>query len=406
MRLLAVSDIHIGRIPAVPGGHPAATSRGAWDAVVACAVAQGVDAVLLAGDVVQGETAYFEGYGPLREGLARLESAGIPVFGVAGNHDPAVFARIARTCPGVRLLGLDGAWEWVEFQGLRLYGWSFRDTLFRGDPLAGFEPPPPGTPWLGLLHCDLDGGAQSPYAPVAPEALARTGGDWVLGHIHRGGPQKYPRACYCGSPFALDAGEEGSHGAWLLTLGPGGGVAERRLLPLSPWKFRTLEVAMDQVATVAEAGERIVAALLAAAAEEAPGFQGDLHCSLVLRGRSALAGRFVAELDGWSEGLARLVVPAAGVSARVTPRTVDATLPALDLEALAAQQGPKASLARLILQARTPGSALDEMPGLLEEVRDWLRDPDLAGADPAEVVLLAANRLLHAAAGQTLGGGL
>jgi len=403
MRLLAVSDIHIGRIPATPVGHADATSRGAWDAVVRCAIDRKVDAVLLAGDVVQGENAYFEGFGPLREGLESLEREGIRVFGVAGNHDPAVFARIARTCPQVKLLGLDGNWEWTDFQGLRIYGWSFKDSHFQGDPLATFDPPPPATPWLGLLHCDLDGPAHSRYAPVSSQALARTGGDWVLGHIHAGGPGKYQRAWYCGSPFALDAGEEGPHGAWLITLTLDGGVMERERIPLSPWKFRTLEVALDQVATAAQAGERIAAALLAAAGEEAPAFQGDLYCSLVFRGRTPLAGRLVAALDSGDDGLTRLVVPCSGVFARVTRRTVDATLPDLKLEALATQRGPKGSLARLILQARTPGSGLEEMPGLLEEARDWCRDPDFAQVDPAEIVLLAANRLLHAAAGQAQG---
>jgi DNA repair exonuclease SbcCD nuclease subunit len=50
MKILACSDIHLGRICGVEGDD--LTGSSAWEAVVETAIAQQVDALVLAGDIV------------------------------------------------------------------------------------------------------------------------------------------------------------------------------------------------------------------------------------------------------------------------------------------------------------------------------------------------------------------
>ena len=100
MKILLTADLHLGRSSS--GLPPSAqtlsfptSSREAWLRVVDLAVREKVDAVLIAGDLVESSTAYYEAMGPLIDGFRKLQETGIDVFAVAGNHDAFAFEKIA-----------------------------------------------------------------------------------------------------------------------------------------------------------------------------------------------------------------------------------------------------------------------------------------------------------------------
>src|SRR5690606_19409618 len=101
MKLLCAADLHLGRRPTrVPDtllGSPdlaaAMTPQAAWRSLVEHAVRERVDAVLLAGDLLDDEYDFFGMYAELRTGAERLVAAGIEVVAVSGNHDVAVLPR-------------------------------------------------------------------------------------------------------------------------------------------------------------------------------------------------------------------------------------------------------------------------------------------------------------------------
>jgi hypothetical protein len=181
VRVLATSDIHIGRCSTKtddPGRWPCAR---AWEDFYRMAIDEKVDLVALSGDVVDLENRYYEALGPLERGLRALAAEGISVFAVSGNHDYDVLPRVANALggpdSGFHLLGSGGRWEETDFARdgnvqLRIQGWSFPGRYVRGDPLADYQLSPPGdsVPTLGLQHADLDV-AESVYAPVASVAL-------------------------------------------------------------------------------------------------------------------------------------------------------------------------------------------------------------------------------------------
>ena len=257
MKILCTSDIHLGRQPsmkAFPGQPRSATS--AWDFVIASALGERADLLVLAGDIVESDNRYFEAWAPLRAGVIRLLKAGLTIAAVAGNHDSEVLAKLhddlrrdldpaeaARFLLLGRQDGTLGRWTeaTVTFgaDSLRLLGWSFPGPHHSTDPLYGLPAVPADRPSLGILHGDLDQPGSS-YAPFTSAALRATPIDrWVLGHVHA--PSARDRApFYCGSPIPLRASETGAHGCWILTL-TGRTWSDPVLVP-APGRIELLEV--------------------------------------------------------------------------------------------------------------------------------------------------------------------
>ena len=269
MKILCASDIHLGRQPslrAFPG--QTLDFHSAWDFVVAAALRERADLLVLAGDLVERDNRYFEAWAPLKADVARLLQAGITIAAIAGNHDsevlPRLHADLARELApeesGRFLLlgrrdGQLGAWtqEVVTFgaEALRLVGWSFPSHHHSADPFHGFPAVPGDLPTLGILHGDLDQPG-SEYAPFTSASLRAAGIDrWVLGHVHAPSAQG-PAPFYCGSPIPLRASETGAHGCWILGL-RGRTWSDPVLVP-APIRIEALDVPL----TRAERSETVV----------------------------------------------------------------------------------------------------------------------------------------------------
>ena len=254
-RLLAIGDLHLGRRS---GRIPRALDHGRLDPAAALALAvqtaqdENVSAVLLAGDVVDSDHDTFRGIGLLAGAIEKLSRCDIAVYAVAGNHDAGSLPRLARSLPGLTLLGAGGHWEEVTIDNaVRLRGWSFPGPRHQASPLAGFPPITAGPPVIGLLHADL-GATASVYAPVTAGDLAAVGPvRWLLGHLHQptlsaGSEPPGNAAGYLGSLVGLDPTETGPHGPWLITIK--GDDVSLQHLPQAPLRWTNLDVLVDDVA--------------------------------------------------------------------------------------------------------------------------------------------------------------
>ena len=268
--LLAVGDLHLGARPSrlpdeLMGRSAELGTAGAWRRIVDQALEQGVNALVLAGDVVEDEDDFFEAYRELATGLERLLGAGIRVLGVVGNHDVRVLPRLADQLSGFELLGRGGEWESVTLESagtrLTLHGWSFPSPRFRESPLQGASlQPGPGIN-LGILHADRDQPA-SPYAPVSSAELRDAGLDgWLLGHIHKPDDlsSESPTG-YLGSATGLDPGESGPRGPWLFEL-DGRGIQRVTQWRLAPLHWAPIPVDLTGITAPEDARERLQAAV-------------------------------------------------------------------------------------------------------------------------------------------------
>ncbi len=270
LKLLAVGDLHLGRRPTrLPADRVARADdyspAEAWRRSVDLAIREGVEAVLLAGDVVESRYDYFEALPRLQTGVAALARAGIQTFVVSGNHDVNVLPPLIDRVPNAHLLGRDGQWEAVQLGGnersggqqATLWGWSFPAERVRHSPLAQLPADRGSGPRLGLLHCDRDQ-ADSPYAPVTSEALRDTRFDaWLLGHIHQ--PDRldgHNPSGYLGSVVGLDAGEPGARGPWLIDIADGQ-IQRFEHRPLAPLRWDRIDVDIGGTTSEGEVVQRL-----------------------------------------------------------------------------------------------------------------------------------------------------
>ena len=374
VRLLVTGDIHIGRRPTrLPASVDAAAYSCArmWEAITQRAVDERVDAVVLTGDVVDHDNRYFEAIGPLERGLRLLARHEIPTYAVAGNHDYDVLPQLADELGGefFHLLGRGGVWESavLECKGtpaIRFWGWSFPEGQVATSPLlAASIPSQADLPSIGILHCDLDS-ADSPYAPVTRDQLrAQPVALWLLGHIHR---PSYVAASsgagwlYPGSPQAMDPGESGMHGPWIIEFEPAGNVKARQLA-MSRVRYEPLSVDLEGAESRDDLERRVTAKLrrtTAALASESGSLE-HLLVRLTFSGATALCGQ-IAQFEEQLCG--DLELSAGAATARIESVAND-TRPAIDLEAMAQRRDPTGVLARLLLDLNA-GRADDELQKL------------------------------------------
>jgi len=364
--ILCIGDIHLGRrsgkVPPEIGDYeidPATlTPTATWRAACRWAVEHNVDAVLLAGDVVENAQDRFEAYGHLKWGVEKLLEAGIPVFAVAGNHDYDALPRLADQIPDFHLIGRDGSWEVLEKElkngsRIRIAGWSFQDQYYRENPLKGLEiERDQKVPTLGLLHCDLDASG-SLYGPVTSRDLEAVPVDaWFLGHIHKPSPLSGPRPIgYLGSLAGLDPGEPGPHGPWLATVNGPGDISIKHL-PMASLRWEEEEVGIDSLAgdnpedikdnlfsLISRAIDRIHQRV-----SGGPYPARSVGCRIRLTGRSS----FHRLIRTFSEEIARHQESRGGIYYFVE-KIIDRSGPALDLAEIARGNDPPAALARLII---------------------------------------------------------
>ncbi|GAB4222934.1 MAG: DNA repair exonuclease [Acidobacteriota bacterium] len=416
-RLLAIGDVHLGRLP---GGVPDdldEPGRRLADLGPAAALARavdealrlGVDAVLLAGDVVDQDNAFFEALEPLERAVDRLAEAGIPVLAVSGNHDARVLPRLAGRLRGLRLLGADGRWEVARVgtdaaggAGLSVVGRSFAGPRSGRVPLEDLAASLAGKggPVVGLLHADLDGAPDSPYAPVSAAELARQPVDlWLVGHVHRpSAVAPGARPGYLGSLSPLDPGETGRRGPWLVTWEQGRLSAEP--LALAPLRFEVL--ALDPRRVQSTAPEDVVLEAVTRLVERLD-LSGELETLRALGVRLRVAGEAddparVADTLGRLD-VDRLRRSHRGVSVFVESLALELS-PALDLDRLAEGTDPLGALARLAA-AGPPDEALradvrERLERLAAEVRGAGGDLAVPGEDALAGAIRGAARALLA----------
>ncbi len=367
MRVLCTGDLHIGRRPTrLPDGVDgrAHTCARAWEDVVAYAIDQQVEVLALSGDVVDRANRYFEALDPLKRGLERLAESGIVTVAVAGNHDFDVLPQLERVLAreSFRLIGRGGQWQRETVtsragESLHVDGWSFPAEHWPDDPLAAYpRVVRDDVPVLGLLHADLDV-TGSRYAPVRLADLRTCPVDvWLLGHVHapaRHGIAHGATVLYPGSPQAMDPGEPGLHGVWMLDIVSGAPPVVRQI-PLATVRYETLTIDVTGALDGDELRTTVVNEL-GAAVTHIVSESGPLrHLVIRLRvtGRTALHGRAASELDDMIRDYTRTE----GEATAYVEQVVDATRPEYDLLEIAKGTDAPGALARLLIEISSEGA--------------------------------------------------
>lgn len=207
--------------------------RDTFAALVARAIREEVDFVVIAGDVYDGEWRDASVGLFLNRELARLDDAGIPVYLVKGNHDAeSVVTRSVTLPPCVHTFGVAKPRTLtIPHLHVALHGQSYKERE-APDNLARDYPEAKGG-WfnIGVLHTSLSGyEGHAAYAPCTEADLVAKGYDyWALGHIHGGHVvRREPAIVYPGCIQGRSVREIGAKGAMCVRVR--GGAVE-----LEPW---------------------------------------------------------------------------------------------------------------------------------------------------------------------------
>jgi DNA repair protein SbcD/Mre11 len=242
-------------------------TRKAFVAIIDLCLAEQVDALLIAGDLYDGDQTSMKTARFLADQLRRLHEAGVATFIVRGNHDAE--SRITRTeltLPESVKVFAGRAEVGTLVRGpldIAVHGISFAQKHAPESLLPKFHGPREGSVNIGMLHTSLAGSpSHDRYAPCAPADLHRHGFDyWALGHIHQRSIERGRATIVMpGNPQGRDIGEAGPKSATLVTIGDDREVlVEER--PTGIAEFRRVGADLGGVAEWREALQRIETAL-------------------------------------------------------------------------------------------------------------------------------------------------
>ncbi|MDX8457283.1 metallophosphoesterase family protein [Mesorhizobium humile] len=199
-------------------------SRQAFVAVVDLCLAERVDALVIAGDLYDGDQTSMKTARFLASQMTRLHQAGVRVYLIRGNHDS--MSRITKQLvlpDTVTIFG--GRCQSVVQSGTAIdvafHGLSFANPKAPESLLPKYAAPQEGAANVGIMHTSLAGSpGHDVYAPCSVADLHSHGfGYWALGHIHL--RQVYLGASTLvmpGIPQGRDINEAGEKSVTLVTI--------------------------------------------------------------------------------------------------------------------------------------------------------------------------------------------
>ncbi|GGD91710.1 serine/threonine phosphatase [Aureimonas endophytica] len=348
-------------------------TRQALVAIVDLCLEERVDALIVAGDLYDGDQTSMKTARFLAGEMARLHAAGIAVFKVRGNHDSlSKITRELQLPPSVRVFG-GRAEAVVRDAGGRdivIHGMSFAKPQAPDSLLPGYRPPVPDAVNIGIMHTSLGGAlGHDVYAPVSLADLQKHGFRyWALGHIHQRAEHRGATTVVMpGIPQGRDINEAGAKTVSLVTVGDDGTIAveERRT---SIAEFGRVEVDLSGSATWREAVDAVGRALAKARTGAA---SPHLVARLTLTGATPLSWQLhrdldlmLAEAERQAEGIGKVWIEKIGIATREAE------------DRLRGSGADPVTEFGALMRAEIAGS-----PGLREEVRQLVKElgEDLPG---------------------------
>lgn len=276
-------------------------TRQAFVNVIDLCLEEEVDALLLAGDLYDGEQTSMKTARFLAAQLGKLHEAAIRVFIIRGNHD--ALSKITRELvlpDSVKVFGRR-AEEITIDRGkseipVVIHGLSLAKPHAPKSLLPKYKPPVEGAINIGMMHTSL-GGAQGHdhYAPCSIADLKATGFRyWALGHIHkRTVTEGRCTIVMPGIPQGRDISEAGPKSVSLVSVTEDGLMrVEERDVSIAQFERVSVEV------TDIDEWPDLVAVLATALRETRSNASADhLVTRVRLTGRTRLAWRIRRDLD-------------------------------------------------------------------------------------------------------------
>jgi DNA repair exonuclease SbcCD nuclease subunit len=279
----------------------AAATRQSFIRTIDLCLDERVDALLLAGDLYDGEQTSMKTARFLAEQLGRLHQAGIKTFILRGNHDAQ--SKITKELSLPDTVKIFGGWAEavsVEHDNIEpavvIHGLSFTQASAPDSLLPKYKPAVAGAVNIGMLHTSLGGATgHDPYSPCSVADLQATGFEyWALGHIHKRIIHEGPCTIVMpGIPQGRDINEGGLKSVSLVTVNNDRSVqVEVRSTSIAQFERLTLELTgLDEWREILVAFDRAVGGAKSLITDK------HLVVRLTLTGATPLAWRIRSDAD-------------------------------------------------------------------------------------------------------------
>ncbi|MFN8625103.1 MAG: DNA repair exonuclease [Candidatus Binatia bacterium] len=368
MKFVHAADVHLDsplhgleRYAGAPVEEFRGATRRALENLIRLCVDEEADALLLAGDLYDGDWRDFGTGLFFSAQMARLREAGVRVFVVRGNHDAqSRITKSLRLPENVHMFrSRRPETVVVDKLGLAVHGQSFSQADVTENLAGGYPAPRSGLLNVGLLHTSADGRpGHANYAPCRLQDLVAKGYDyWALGHVHaREVVHQDPWVVFPGNLQGRHARETGAKGCTLVTVDDGRiTVVEPKWLDVVRWTVVDLDA--SNCATPNDVLDRLSAALRSAVDDA-----GGRVCAARVRvgGRTAAHASLLNRKDSWVND-ARALATDVGAGEVWIEKVTLATVPEIDWRERAAQSGPVGELLRDIESLGGDGARLRQL---------------------------------------------
>lgn len=202
-------------------------TRRAFIRIIDLCLEEQVDALVLAGDLYDGDQTSMKTARFLAEQLRRLHDAGIKTFIIRGNHDALSKITAELIMPdSVTVFGANAQFVRLDRERSHLpvaiHGISFAKPHAPESLLPRYAVPVADAVNIGIMHTSLGGAARHDlYAPCSVADLQRSGFRyWALGHIHKRSVVEDASSVIVmpGMPQGRDINENGAKSVSLVTI--------------------------------------------------------------------------------------------------------------------------------------------------------------------------------------------
>ncbi len=243
-RFVHMADVHLDSPMQQKGKHRENLKTAleqAFYAAVDLAIGQRCHALIIAGDLFDGDDLSFNTEKLIHDSFLRLHNAGIGVFYCHGNHDPADARRRRITWPDNVIVFNDTTpqshvvYDSMGQALVRIVGAGFPTRDVRDNLAARFPMAQGDLPTVGIMHAMVGqySSEHEPYAACSIQDLERVGYDyWALGHIHQRMTWLGDRIVYPGNLSGRSIKEQGDKGVYLVQV-ERGLPARTQFVPLS-----------------------------------------------------------------------------------------------------------------------------------------------------------------------------
>jgi len=272
VRFIHAADIHLdspltglSAYADAPVDRLRTATRDAFARLIGLAIDEGVDFMIIAGDLYDGNWKdhntglYYAGQ------MGRLKRAGIPVYLLYGNHDAeSQMTRKLQLPDNVFVFDTRKASTFIhEGLNLALHGRGFKVAATTENLVATYPDPVPGKFNIGVLHTALEGNAMhASYAPCSLDELHAKGYQyWALGHVHEYSLWRGDSVVvFPGNLQGRNIRETGPRGAVLVECDDVGNVAVERVL-VDVLRWARLDVDASACRSFTDVGRAIGSAL-------------------------------------------------------------------------------------------------------------------------------------------------